>query len=111
MAPSNRRDDSAVGSSQSSVAIKLHAAEYDLLTKGALLEELEPARNAVEVTIDCSSVEFMDSTALNCLVQMRSEMNSASSAPVVRLTHLRPNVQRLFTIAGLSKIFDLIPEK
>jgi len=93
----------------STVVIKLLGGEYDLSRKDVLLEELLPARSASRVILDCADVAFMDSTALGCLIGLKRAMIERDPKSEIRLLALRPPIERLFRIAGLSKVFEIVP--
>lgn len=111
MASSHGLGDSAFGDAPSGVVVRLRCREYDLLSKPALLEELAPANTASEVTIDCAMVDYMDSTAINCLIHLKNRMAETSSKPIIRLIAVKPQVARIFSITGLSALFEIITAK
>lgn len=89
--------------------IKLIGGDYDLARRDDFLEELLPARSASSVILDCADVKFMDSTALGCLIGLKKSMSEEHKECRIRLLALRPPLVRLFNIAGLSKIFEIVP--
>ena len=96
----------SVHSAESTVVIV--AGEVDLCTAPRLAEELQRSLHAGRNTIvDLERVEFMDCAGLRALV-------SASAGAQLGRTHFSvttgsPQVQKLFRLAGMAEVLDLIP--
>ncbi|MFJ2820999.1 STAS domain-containing protein [Streptomyces toxytricini] len=70
------------------------------------------AGGAERVLVDCTGLDFCDSTGLNTLLQGRLEALAAGST--LELAGFRPAVARLFEITGAGKLFtvhDTLPEE
>ena len=91
------------------VAITLKGGEYDIARRDELHAELAPAETAPVAAIDFSKVEFADSTALGCLLHLKKRMGERHDNPVIRLSGVRPSIERLLDITGLTKIFEIVP--
>lgn len=80
--------------------------EVDIYTvdkfKSALEEKMEVAQK--DLIIDMSNLEYIDSTGLGALINIRGKYNGIN----IELKNLRSNVRRLFEITGLTKIFVVI---
>lgn len=57
------------------------------------------------VVVDCTELEFCDSTGLNVLLGARLRAQSGGS--VIELAALRPPVARMFEITGASTVFTV----
>lgn len=67
------------------------------------LDEVLSTLNAPQLVIDLREVEFMDSTGLQCLVNLRAR---SDPEPRIRLLVQRPSpVLRLLELAGLAEWF------
>ncbi len=83
------------------------AGELDHHTAELLREPLE---NAVEagrsrLVIDCSSLDFCDSTGLNVLLGARLKAEAAGGE--VHLAGMQPVVARVFEITGAEAVFTI----
>ena len=80
--------------------------EVDIYTvdkfKSALEEKMEIEQR--DLIIDMSNLEYIDSTGLGALINIRGKYNGLN----IELKNLRSNVRRLFEITGLTKIFVVI---
>jgi anti-sigma B factor antagonist len=59
----------------------------------------------LDIKINCSELEFIDSTTLGCLVSIHKNVKSNNHS--VHLIDLRPNLQKLFKITNLDKVFKI----
>jgi len=57
------------------------------------------------VTVDFSSVDYLDSSALGMLLMLRDKMGGASKD--VSLTGVRGNVKQVLDIANFGKLFQI----
>lgn len=84
--------------------------EVDVSTVGPVYEQLaELARDGVgHISLNLSSVTFMDSTGLSLLVSEHKRMESMAGELIL----LAPpsGIRRLFQIAGLDTYFNIRPE-
>lgn len=55
--------------------------------------------------IDCSSLEYIDSTALGALVGVLK--NTKSYGCDISLINVKPNIEKLFKITNLDKVFRI----
>jgi anti-sigma B factor antagonist len=85
------------------VAVKL-AGEFDLSNASLLRERLAGAieSKASRIVIDMGDVTFIDSSGLAEMVLARN--NLASDRSIV-ISNLRPSVQKVFDLTGLSTLF------
>ncbi|MDT9684752.1 STAS domain-containing protein [Streptomyces sp. TRM76323] len=83
------------------------AGELDHHTAELLREPLEAAiaQGRARLVVDCSELEFCDSTGLNVLLGARLKAEAAGGA--VHLAAMRPAVARVFEITGASVVFEI----
>ena len=74
--------------------------DIDLASSGEVRECLHGLAGQ-RVTLDCSGVTFMDSTAIGVLVA--SEQRNEQDGGVIVLRGVQPAQMRIFEIAGLSE--------
>jgi anti-anti-sigma factor len=111
-------DRGTVGSAQSgrllvevreegSNAVVTPAGELDHHTADLLREPLEGllSKGISKLVVDCTRLEFCDSTGLNVLLGARLKAESAGG--VVRLAGMRPVVARVFEITGADAVFSV----
>jgi len=81
--------------------------EVDIYTAAEFKKQLNAAieEKCGDIHIDCSELEYMDSTGLGVLIGALKRMREQDRN--ICLKNLKPNVQRLFHITGLDKIFIL----
>jgi len=76
------------------------------------LVDIEELKSAVRpflaesraVELDMSGLEFIDSSGLGALVQLRSEAHAQGVSLVLR--DMRANIHRLFEVTGLTGVFE-----
>ncbi|WP_328560888.1 STAS domain-containing protein [Streptomyces coelicoflavus] len=111
-------DRGTVGSAQSgrllvevreegSSAVVTPAGELDHHTADLLREPLEDcvAKGFNRLVVDCSRLEFCDSTGLNVLLGARLKAEAAGGG--VHLVAMQPVVARVFEITGAEAVFTL----
>jgi anti-anti-sigma factor len=88
-------------------AVFTPAGELDHHTADLLSEPLSAAvdTGAKRLVIDCSELEFCDSTGLNVLLGARLRAEAAGGE--VLLAALRPTVARVFEITGAEAVFTI----
>lgn len=69
--------------------------------KTKLLELIES--HNINLCINCRDLEYIDSTALGALVAVLKNVKSYGGE--IRLKHLKPNLDKLFKITNLNKVF------
>ncbi|MFF4664066.1 STAS domain-containing protein [Streptomyces sp. NPDC001282] len=81
--------------------------ELDHHTADLLREPLESAveQGRARLVIDCSRLEFCDSTGLNVLLGARLKAEAAGGG--VHLAGMRPVVARVFEITGAEVVFTV----
>ncbi|WP_107082019.1 STAS domain-containing protein [Streptomyces caatingaensis] len=86
-------------------AVVTPRGELDHHTAELLREPLEncAAETGARVVVDCSQLEFCDSTGLNVLLGARLKAEAAGGA--VHLAAMRPVVARVFEITGAGAVF------
>jgi anti-sigma B factor antagonist len=90
------------------LVVRLHG-DLDLVVadecRAALAEPLSgPEKNVV---FDLSDLEFVDSTGLRLLVDMR--LAAQGHGKQVRIGDVSPSVLKLFEVTGLTSWFDYVP--
>ncbi|QNP72304.1 STAS domain-containing protein [Streptomyces roseirectus] len=111
-------DHGTVGSAQSgrllvevreegASAVVTPAGELDHHTADLLREPLEGclAKGLSRLVIDCSRLEFCDSTGLNVLLGARLKAEAAGGG--VHLVAMQPVVARVFEITGAEAVFTV----
>ncbi|MFF0741065.1 STAS domain-containing protein [Streptomyces sp. NPDC004111] len=83
------------------------AGELDHHTAELLREPLEQAldQGRTRLVIDCSLLEFCDSTGLNVLLGARLKAEAAGGS--VHLVGMQPVVARVFEITGAEAVFTV----
>ncbi|MFG3499496.1 STAS domain-containing protein [Streptomyces sp. NPDC047928] len=83
------------------------AGELDHHTADLLREPLDAAleQGRSRLVIDCSQLEFCDSTGLNVLLGARLKAEAAGGG--VHLAAMRPVVARVFEITGAEAVFTV----
>ncbi|MEU5219153.1 STAS domain-containing protein [Streptomyces sp. NPDC020807] len=83
------------------------AGELDHHTAALLRTPLEAALDAgrSRLVVDCSALDFCDSTGLNVLLGARLRADAAGGG--VHLVGMRPAVARVFRITGADAVFTL----
>ncbi|MCL2399736.1 MAG: STAS domain-containing protein [Defluviitaleaceae bacterium] len=59
--------------------------------------------HVADIHIDCTGLEYIDSTGLGALVGILK--NTKSHGKEVRLSFVKPNILKLFRITNLDKVF------
>lgn len=88
-------------------AVVTTAGELDHHTAELLRESLEGcvADGYARLVVDCSQLEFMDSTGLNVLLGARLKAEAAGGG--VHLAEMQPMVARVFEITGADAVFTV----
>ncbi|KFG75154.1 STAS domain-containing protein [Streptomyces mutabilis] len=88
-------------------AVVTPAGELDHHTADVLREPLEDclAKGFNRLVVDCSRLEFCDSTGLNVLLGARLKAEAAGGG--VHLVAMQPVVARVFEITGADAVFTL----
>ncbi|MEU4053088.1 STAS domain-containing protein [Streptomyces olivaceus] len=88
-------------------AVVTPAGELDHHTADLLREPLEECltKGFNRLVVDCSRLEFCDSTGLNVLLGARLKAEAAGGG--VHLVAMRPVVARVFEITGAEVVFTL----
>lgn len=88
-------------------AIVTPAGELDHHTAELLREPLEASLDSgqAQVLIDCSGLEFCDSTGLNVLLGARLKAEAAGGG--IHLAAMQPVVARVFEITGADAVFTV----
>ncbi|MER5974552.1 MULTISPECIES: STAS domain-containing protein [unclassified Streptomyces] len=90
-----------------SSAVVTPAGELDHHTAELLREPLEECvdQGRSRLVVDCSQLEFCDSTGLNVLLGARLKAEAAGGG--VHLTGMLPVVARVFEITGAEAVFTV----
>ncbi|MFD6326561.1 STAS domain-containing protein [Streptomyces sp. NPDC058442] len=88
-------------------AVITPAGELDHHTADLLREPLEEclAKGFGRLVVDCSGLDFCDSTGLNVLLGARLKADAAGGG--VHLAGMQPVVARVFEITGAEAVFTL----
>jgi len=88
-------------------AVVTPAGELDHHTAELLREPLEAAVEAgcARLVVDCSQLDFCDSTGLNVLLGARLKAEAAGGG--VHLAGMQPVVARVFEITGAEAVFTV----
>jgi anti-sigma B factor antagonist len=83
--------------------------DLDIATAPVLDATLADVQRGTSGTLllDLGKVGFMDSTGLRSLLSARRRAERAGHA--LRLANLPPDVERVFDVTGVRRIFDIIP--
>ncbi|GHJ39586.1 STAS domain-containing protein [Streptomyces sp. TS71-3] len=94
---------------QGSTAVVTPVGELDHATADVLREPLEACldNGCTRVVVDCSGLEFCDSTGLNVLLGARLKAEAEGGA--VHLAGMQPVVARVFEITGAEAVFTVHP--
>ena len=86
-------------------AVVTPVGELDHHTADLLREPLDLClrEGANKLVVDCSRLEFCDSTGLNVLLSARLKAEAAGGG--VHLAGMRPTVARVFEITGADAVF------
>lgn len=81
--------------------------EIDIYTAAEFKKQLNVVidENPGDLHIDCSELQYIDSTGLGVLIGALKRMKEQDRD--IYLTNLKPNIRKLFSITGLDKIFIL----
>ena len=96
-------------SSTDGVATVVLEGELDIATAPALDATLtDVERNGTgTVLLDLAGVRFIDSTGLRSLLSARQRAQTAGRT--LRLTNRPVDVERVFDVTGVRRIFDIAP--
>ncbi|WP_330288457.1 STAS domain-containing protein [Streptomyces sp. NBC_00576] len=88
-------------------AVVTPAGELDHHTADLLREPLEDclAKGLARLVVDCTRLEFCDSTGLNVLLGARLKAEAAGGG--VHLAGMQPVVARVFEITGADAVFTV----
>ena len=94
---------------EGSSAVVSPAGELDHATADLLRDPLESCLDdgRARLVIDCSGLEFCDSTGLNVLLGARLKAEALGGG--VHLAEMRPVVARVFEITGADAVFTVHP--
>lgn len=98
--------DSNFDSSSNSWLVKING-EIDLFNSNDMKSKLLSllGEKQANLIIDCKNLEYIDSTALGALVAVLK--NAKEYGCDVILKDVRPNIEKLFRITNLDKVFGL----
>jgi anti-anti-sigma factor len=85
------------------------SGEFDLYNKDLLDRTLRAAEDADVAIIDMNEVEFMDSSAISCLVRLKTAMVKSGGQGAIRLVGVAPGIARVLKICGLDIAFEITP--
>lgn len=79
--------------------------DYDIANKDSLSAMLLRGENADAVVIDMTETAYIDSSALHCLVHLKTQL--LAKGGVVRLVGVDSNICRVFAVTGLDELFEI----
>jgi anti-sigma B factor antagonist len=62
-------------------------------------------KHSPDVLIDCENLKYIDSTGLGVMVGALKKSKELGGS--IKIIHLKPYLQKIFTITALDKIFDI----
>ena len=71
--------------------------------KDALFKGIES--QSPNVMMDCEDLKYIDSTGLGVMVSALKKSKAMGGS--IKILHLKPYLQKIFTITALDKIFDI----
>ena len=98
--------DSSFDDAKNSWQVKI-TGEVDLFNSAQMKQKLLSLidQKPANLIIDCSSLEYIDSTALGALVGVLK--NTKSYGCDISLINVKPNIEKLFKITNLDKVFRI----
>jgi anti-anti-sigma factor len=81
--------------------------ELDFARKTELAAMLAPLAAEATAIIDLRSVRFLDTSALSCFIALRRAMLATHGSARIVIVGLRPELVRVFHLAGLTEAFEL----
>ena len=98
--------DSSFDDAKNSWQVKI-SGEVDLFNSAQMKQKLLSLidQKPANLIIDCSSLEYIDSTALGALVGVLK--NTKSYGCDISLINVKPNIEKLFKITNLDKVFRI----
>jgi anti-anti-sigma factor len=79
--------------------------DLDLAAVPRLREAVEPVQRSVSVVIDCSALDFVDSSGLGCLVELRNR--ALDRGGDLRLINVPRPAARTITMGGLAEVLGI----
>jgi anti-anti-sigma factor len=79
----------------------------DFARKTELTALLAPLAREATAILDMRSVQFLDTSALACFIALRRAMVGAHGSARIIIAGLRPELVRVFELAGLADAFEL----
>ncbi len=77
--------------------------EFDISNVSELSRILKSGERADDVMIDCSRLEYIDSTGLTELFKLYQKLERSGGS--VYLTGVSPHIRKLFTLTRLDSVF------
>jgi anti-sigma B factor antagonist len=79
--------------------------EFDIAERVRLLDAFALTANASLVVINFEKTHYVDSSVLECLVSLERAITGRGAT--LRLVGLRSEIQRIFDVCGLDRVFDI----
>jgi len=97
---------------QSGDVVIVHAGParlmYPSVSEFSTLVTGELARGARKIVLDFGRVEYLDSAAIGCLMDLYRQATAAGA--VVKLAGLRSRVETMLTLTGTSQFMEIHPD-
>ena len=102
--------ESNFNDSDNSWYVKING-EVDLFNSGEMKQKLLSLieQKPANFVIDCSNLDYIDSTALGALVAVLK--NTKGYGCDISLKNVKPNIEKLFKITNLDKVFKIEGDK
>jgi anti-sigma B factor antagonist len=100
----NVKDVTVVGFTANAILDTLHIQQM-----GDELYELVDKQSRRKIVLDFAEVKFLSSQALGVLLTMRRKADQVKGTVVI--AGLRKELQKVFTITNLEKLFTFYPDK
>lgn len=97
---------SVEGGEADSVVVAVRG-ELDLAAVPRLREMVEPVQHGAPIVVDCTGLEFIDSSGLGCLVELRNR--ALSRGGDIRLVNVPLGPARTITMGGLAEVLGVDP--
>lgn len=82
--------------------------EIDIVNASELRSEIEEAESAHNVCVDCSKLDYIDSTGIGVMISVLKQV--PQNGGVVKLCALKPHIKKIFTLTNLGRLFELCDE-
>ncbi|SDE56607.1 anti-sigma B factor antagonist [Paracoccus isoporae] len=91
------------------VVVRMSEKRLDAAIAGEFKDTVRPhvAARGPDLVLDLAAVEFLDSSGLGAVIALRKALPDGRR---MALRGLTPNVQRVFRLTRMDKVFDILPD-